>query len=103
MFDNDNDEIESIKQQVIRLFKPEKLFLFGSHASGSASDNSDIDLCIIVDTDNKRALIAEMYLHIDSNRPFDLILYTPHEWDQISGESGTFANIIAEKGVEIYG
>jgi len=96
-------EIESIKEQLIRLYRPDKLFLFGSQASGSASENSDIDLCVIVDTDNKRVLLAEMYLHIDSNRPFDLILYTPHEWNQSSGESGTFANIIAEKGIEIYG
>lgn len=99
----DSVEIDAIKEQVVRLFKPEKLFLFGSQARGSANSNSDIDLCVIVDTDNKRALIAEMYLHIDSNRPFDLILYTPKEWNQISSESGTFANIIAEKGVEIYG
>lgn len=99
----DNTEIEAIKEQIIRLYKPEKLFLFGSQARGSASNNSDIDLCIIVDTDNKRALLAEMYLHIDSNRPFDLILYTPREWNQISSDSGTFAKIIAEKGIEIYG
>lgn len=44
-------EIESIKEQLIRLFRPDTLFLFGSQASGSASNNSDIDLCIIVSTD----------------------------------------------------
>ncbi|MEN6459967.1 MAG: nucleotidyltransferase domain-containing protein [Syntrophomonas sp.] len=99
----DYQEIQSIKEQVIRLFKPEKILMFGSQAKGSARQQSDIDLCIILNTDNKRALLADMYLQIDSKRPLDLILYTPQEWSQVVGESGTFAYMIAEKGEEIYG
>lgn len=99
----DHREIQSIKEQVIRLFKPDKILMFGSQAKGSAIRKSDIDLCIILNTDNKRALLADMYLKIDTNRPLDLILYTPEEWNQVVGESGTFAYTIAEKGKEIYG
>lgn len=35
-----NREIESVKEQVIRLFKPDKILLFGSQARGSAGNKS---------------------------------------------------------------
>jgi hypothetical protein len=61
------------------------------------------NLCIVVHTDNKRALLTEMYMQIESNRPLDLILYTPEEWSQVTDETGTFAHMIIQKGEEIYG
>jgi len=39
-----SDYIEAIKQQGIKI---EKYYLFGSHARGTADENSDIDLIVI--------------------------------------------------------
>ncbi|MDD2585752.1 MAG: nucleotidyltransferase domain-containing protein [Syntrophomonadaceae bacterium] len=77
--------------------------LFGSQARKTAGTKSDIDLCISQDTDNKRALAVEINITIESERPLDIIVYTPDEWVNSTKDSGSFASLIAKKGVELYG
>ncbi|NJD02295.1 MAG: nucleotidyltransferase domain-containing protein [Ruminiclostridium sp.] len=96
-------EINSIKEQIVSYYAPSKIVLFGSQAKGTASKKSDIDLCIIKDTDNKRELLANMYLKIESSKPFDLILYTEAEWSQCANDASSFAYLINKKGIVIYG
>lgn len=74
------NEINLIKEQVVSHYAPSKIILFGSQAKGMATKKSDIDLCIVKDTENKRDLLIDMYLNIRSSKPFDLILYTEAEW-----------------------
>lgn len=98
-----NAEIKSVVESIASLYAPTKIVLFGSQAKGSANDKSDIDLCIIKDTNNKRSLLTDMYLNIDCNKPFDLVLYTPSEWERCVADSTSFAYLINEKGKVLYG
>jgi len=43
--------IAEVVAHVARVFQPQRVILFGSHASGNASDDSDIDLLVMTDTD----------------------------------------------------
>ena len=95
-------EIQKITEQLVSLYAPHKLFLFGSQAKNAASDKSDIDLCVVTDTANKRKLLTDMYLNIESNKPFDLLLYTPNEWETSVSDRTSFAHAINEKGVVLY-
>jgi len=97
------NEINSIKEQIVSYYAPSKIVLFGSQAKGTATKKSDIDLCIIKDTANKRHLLTEMYLNIESNKPFDLLLYTEAEWNQCVNDTTSFAYLINKKGTVIYG
>ncbi|MCT8978553.1 nucleotidyltransferase domain-containing protein [Clostridium sp. CX1] len=72
-------------------------------AKGIFKADSDIDLCIIKNTNNKRHLLAEMYVEIESSIPFDLILYTEAEWDECVDDKNSFAYVINNTGVKIYG
>lgn len=96
-------EIDNIKGQIISQYGPAKIILFGSQTKGTATSKSDIDLCIIKDTENKRELLTEMYVNIESNKPFDLLLYTKSEWEQCINDSTSFAYLINTKGTVIYG
>ena len=96
-------EIESLKEQIISKYSPNKIILFGSQAKGTATNKSDIHLCIVKDTDNKRALAMDMYLNIESSKPFDLIVYTENEWNQFISDTTSFAYLVNRKGIEIYG
>ena len=40
-------EIKTVVEPIVKGTKVEKIVLFGSYAKGSASDHSDIDLCMI--------------------------------------------------------
>ena len=69
---NGNDfkiELENLKEQIVNKFNPQEIVLFGSLAKGIFRSNSDIDICIIKDTDNKRELITEIYTEVDSRVP----------------------------------
>jgi len=88
-----NDDIVKITKQLIDHFAPMKIILFGSQAKGTATARSDIDLCIVAEADDKRGLLTEMYCTIDVDKPYDLLLYTPNEWDACVGDKGSFVPI----------
>ena len=56
-----------------------------------------------MDTENKRDLLTEMYLNIESSKPFDLLLYTEDEWSKCVNDSTSFAYQISQKGTVLYG
>lgn len=96
-------EINSIKEQIVFHYVPSKIILFGSQAKGTATRKSDIDLCIVKDTSNKRDLLTDMYLNIESSKPFDLLLYTEDEWSECVNDTSSFAYLINKRGTIIYG
>ncbi len=97
------EEINSIKEQIIEKFVPNKIILFGSQIKGTATKRSDIDICIIKNTGNKREMLTEMYCEIESSKPFDIILYTEDEWKVHASDSTSFAFQINKSGVVLYG
>ena len=56
-----------------------------------------------MDTTNKRELLTNMYIDIESNIPFDLVLYTIEEWENCVNDKSCFAYSIVNTGVKIYG
>jgi predicted nucleotidyltransferase len=97
------EEIENIKEQIISIYSPNKIILFGSCASGCAKKDSDIDLCIICDYEDKKKLLNELLINLEYSRDVDFVLYKPSEWDKYKEDTSSFANIINRKGVPIYG
>lgn len=96
-------DVESISKRIVSQYTPFKIILFGSHAKGTAVSQSDIDLCIVKDTADKRGLLTDMYLNIECRKPFDLILYTKAEWNECIHDTTSFAYLINEKGIVVYG
>ena len=94
---------ENITNQIVKTYAPEKILLFGSQSKGNATIKSDIDLCIIVDTNNKRQLLTELYFGIETEKPIDIIVYTPSEWEDCVNDSTSFAHKINKEGVMLYG
>ena len=69
------EKLNAIREQVIQLCDPQKILLFGSQAKGTATAKSDIDLCIIVSTNDKRSLLTDLYCDTESDTPIDFLLY----------------------------
>ena len=86
-----NKILEGIKDQLIQKFQPSKIILFGSVAKGTFRETSDIDLCVIQDTNNKKTLLTDMYVEIESDIPFDIVLYTNEEWSRCEYDRSAFA------------
>lgn len=65
-------------------FRPHRIILFGSHAQGSADEESDIDLIVVYDTE-KRFLdrLRELYMAWNLPKAVDILAYTPEEFVEL--------------------
>jgi len=93
---------ESIVKQIESGFHPNKILLFGSYAKGVHHKDSDVDLCVVMETEDKRETLSNMYCDIKANLPIDFILYTPLEWDECVQDPYSLASYISKEGVVLY-
>lgn len=94
---------DGLISQIKNKFAPEKIILFGSYAARRQTAGSDIDLCIVMPADDKRALTADLYYMIESDRPLDFLVYTPDEWERCVADKTSFACMILTEGVVLHG
>lgn len=97
------NELDSIKRQIVELYSPKKIILFGSLAKKQIKATSDIDICVVVNTKDKRELLNKMYSEINTDFPIDVILYTEKEWEMLKDEETSFLYKILKEGEIIYG
>jgi predicted nucleotidyltransferase len=81
---------------IVKEIKPEKVILFGSHAKGEQNENSDIDLCIVAETNKPVPLrVMEVRRILSGYKvPKDIIVKTPSEF-------GRYSNIVNSIDYEI--
>ncbi|SDY88388.1 nucleotidyltransferase domain-containing protein [Tindallia californiensis] len=96
-------ELEQIIRQIIEKYNPQDIYVFGSYAKGVVHRYSDIDLCLIVDVQNKRAFKRRLHLEIDYDVDLDIVVYTPEQWQKYNDDPARFANIIDREGESLIG
>ena len=96
-------EIESIKNQLINRYNPLDIILFGSCAKGRVTRSSDVDICLILDTNDKRKIVRDILSEVEYNIDLDVVIYTPQEWRKNKDDQATFAGIIQRTGVSLIG
>jgi predicted nucleotidyltransferase len=90
----------------------DKVILFGSYASGTPDENSDLDL-IVVTTDNFMPTTnrEKMELHHRFNRlirhyrkeiPIDMLVYTKPMYEKLLETGSLFSTEIIRKGKVLY-
>lgn len=83
--------------------KPIKIVLI-SHKCNPKNELTSFKLCIVIeDVPNTAEFEGELYLKIDCDVPFDLILYNLSEWSRLIKDNSTFAAKINNSGEVIYG
>jgi uncharacterized protein len=86
-------------------FAPERIIIFGSQVWGEPHADSDVDICIVVNSSDatplERAVLAHRALGVV---PFakDILVQTIAEFDRFSGVQGTLQHRIAHEGQIIY-
>lgn len=96
-------EIARIRALIVEKYKPEKIIIFGSMATGNVHENSDIDIVIIKNT-KKRFLDRTLQVsQITKNKlACDFLIYTPSEFKTLTKERSFFSNETLDKGKVIY-
>lgn len=97
-------EVENIKNQLIKKYRPEKIILFGSAIWGNEEIN-DIDLFIVKKDvpyygDDR---IIELYHLMETDLPVDYIVYKPEEVNERISLEDPFINKILKNGKVLYG
>jgi predicted nucleotidyltransferase len=97
-------EVQNILEQLVRLYKPEKVILFGSLAEGRIHDGTDIDLFII--KSDVPELGVERIRQLDGLIKYrlatDFIVYRPEEVRQRLKLGDPFVKNILDKGKVLY-
>jgi len=98
------NSLKNIVDRIINNFDPEKIILFGSYAYGQPTVDSDLDIMIVMDTDempHKRAVPVRRILK-GIGFPKDVIVKTPEEFESFKDIVGTIIYPAAHKGRVLY-
>ena len=98
------ESIQKVASSIGRAAGARRVVLFGSHATGMARPDSDVDLLVIADSDLPRHKRSRGLYTLFHPYPFpmDILVYTPAEVEaQLKIPSSFVANVLAE-GREVY-
>ena len=96
-------EIKRFVNAVAREFKPERVVLFGSYAGGAPTEDSDVDLLVIMHHNGDSTEQAvEIRRRIDRSFPLDLIVKSPVEARRRLREKDVFISSILSAGRTLY-
>jgi uncharacterized protein len=99
----DFSEIKAFSQQVVEKFQPERIILFGSYAYGQPTEDSDVDLLVILPCDEMPVQTAiAIRQQIKSPFPLDLIARTPAQIQQRLDMGDFFIQDIISNGRVLY-
>ena len=100
----DHAQIRKFSEAVARKFRPEKIILFGSYGYGQPTEDSDVDLLVIMP--RTRAHGERMSVRIrhavPRDFPLDLLVRTPAEVSKRLRWGDFFLREVMEKGEVLY-
>ena len=86
------------------LWGPDRIYLFGSWATGEADELSDVDLVVIMTTSapffDRPGEVARL-LPSDFGA-VDILVYTPEEFTRMKANGNAFAEMVEGEGVILY-
>jgi len=103
--------LEDVTERLKKL-KPYKVVLFGSYANGTATENSDLDVMVVLDSNERSKNFDEFMEHgkpvsaavreFRKTMPMDLVVYTLAEFEYLRKERDFFVEEIMENGKILY-
>jgi predicted nucleotidyltransferase len=97
------DRIESLSKRIAEEFRPDRIILFGSYAYGEPTEDSDVDILVIMPFVGKPVYKAiEIRTRIGAHFPMDLIVRTPQQVQERVAMNDWFMREIVEKGRTLY-
>ena len=93
-------QIKELGQRIGRQLNAHRVVPFGSHAMGTAVDDSDIDLLVVADTSlpPRKRYNAVRRLLTDYPASFDIIVKTPDEYARLRSVVNTIVYIAEKSG-----
>ena len=97
-------EIEAVARNIGEAAHAEQVILFGSYANGMATEESDVDLLVVAESDlprHKRS--RELYRMVNPHRfSMDILVYTTQEVHNSSDTPVSFVSQVLREGKPVY-
>lgn len=96
--------ITEVVDRVVRVYQPSKVILFGSHAYGEPTEDSDIDLLVVTDRDlspEEPYKIRRQFLR-DFRVPVQLICVSEKEFAETKDVIGGVTYLASKYGKVLY-
>ncbi|GAB4218523.1 MAG: nucleotidyltransferase domain-containing protein [Synechococcales cyanobacterium] len=96
-------QIQEFSQKIAEIFQPDRIILFGSYASGKPTEDSDVDLLVILPFEES-AVDKAIAIRQQHKAPFplDLITRTPQHIEQRMEMGDFFIRDILQNGRVLY-
>lgn len=102
--------IEQIRDR-LRVLRPARVILFGSHAQGTADSDSDFDLIVVLDKEESSGsfkermtdtvIVRKLLADINRQVALDVLVYSKKEWQTLLESRSSFSREVVEKGVTL--
>lgn len=99
------EDLDRIVTSLVKVYSPEAIYIFGSYAWGEPTDESDIDLAVIIDhsdlgmAERIRLSSSELW---DIQVPTDILVYTREEMEEKAKYNSTLQHRIMTEGKIVY-
>ena len=96
-------EVVDFVKEVVRRFKPERVVLFGSHASDSTTSESDVDLLVVMEFEGRPHHQAfQIRKRVKRSFPLDLLVRRPADIERRLRMGDYFIREIMKEGKVLY-
>jgi predicted nucleotidyltransferase len=98
------EQIHEMIEEIVQRFKPQKVILFGSYANGTPTEESDLDLLIVKDSNLPSRLQNREVRKLLSNWkvPVDVMVKSAEEFETYKDIVGTIVYPAHQFGKVIY-
>ncbi len=97
------DRIEEFGRRIGREFGAERVIVFGSYARGAVTDDSDVDLLVIIPFEGRSVdKSVEIRMKLRPQFPVDLLVRTPEKVRERIEMGDGFMREILEEGRVLY-
>ena len=96
-------DIQKLADDIARLFRPEQIILFGSHAHGQPSEESDVDLLVVMEHEGRgREVRSQIYRAVGYRFTTDLIVRRPGDVQRRYAEHDPVIRDAIDNGKVLY-
>ena len=92
-------EIQAACDDIVRAFSPLRVILFGSYAYGTPTEDSDVDMFVVMETQQQ---VSEMRKRLPRRIPLDLHVRCPQDIAYRVAHNDWFLREVFEKGDVLY-
>lgn len=94
--------VELLVDGIVAMASPSEIYMYSSKHNFKGELTS-FKLCLVVsDEFDKIKLEADIYMDLECEIPFDILIYHDSEFDELYHQTGSFANKVYEGGELLY-